>query len=213
MNQNKTGQYKILVVALLTAAIILSIVYLPPSQVNIPAELTAVIRSHPVKLKPFSLSNQHGQAFTLEQLKNKQSLIFFGYTSCPDICPSTLSTLNILSGLLDKEQAAKDLQIIFVSVDPQRDTTAKLADYVNYFNKSFIALTGSQAAIDQYARQFGAAYFIEEGASTENYLIGHASSIFLVNREAELIAAFSPPHDPQLIADQYLGIYKLFNTP
>ena len=212
MSQNNFGLYKTLTAILLGIVIIISAIYLSPSQIEIPAELSAVIRSHPVQLKPFSLSNQHNQAFTLEHLKNKQSLVFFGYTSCPDICPGTLSTLNILTRILGDKQAATDLQIIFVSVDPQRDTSAKLADYVNYFNRSFIALTGTQAEIDKYARQFGAAYFIEEGASTENYLIGHASSIFLVNQQAKLIAAFSPPHDAQRMADQYINIYNLFNS-
>ncbi|MCW8854024.1 MAG: SCO family protein [Gammaproteobacteria bacterium] len=211
MSRKNTTLHKIHIILLVSILAGISAILISPSQVDIPSDLLAVVRSNPVSLKPFSLVNQHNQAFTLDQLKDRQSLVFFGYTSCPDVCPATLSTLNIFYKLLGEKQATDNLQIIFVSVDPQRDSIEKLADYMNYFNNEFIALTGSDDEINKLARQFGAAYFIEQGASDENYLISHASSIFLVDQNSKLIAAFSPPHNPEVLSNQYLSMRDVFN--
>ena len=188
-----------------------SMVFVKQPAQPLPAELIAVVRPKAVTLKEFSLTNQHNQSFTLEQLRNRQSLIFFGYTSCPDICPTTLSTLNILFKLLEKKQASENLQVVFITVDPERDNIEKLNAYMNYFNEDFIAATGNKDEIDKVAKQFNAAYFIENDNASENYLISHASSIFLVNQETKIIASFSPPHNPDILAEQYLKIREFFN--
>ena len=194
----------------ITAILVTSIYnFQPDSQIEIPDELSGVVRSYQPELKPFHLTSHLNQPYTLDQLKNKQSLIFFGYTSCPDICPTTLTSLNNMLKILATNNLIQDLQVIFISVDPQRDSIDKLADYMNYFNPEFIALTGSKNEIDNIAKQFSAAYFIEKGNTEENYLISHASSIFLVDSNTRLIAAFSPPHYPDILAQQYQQIHSL----
>ncbi len=177
---------------------------------NTPPELQAVLRVQPIALKPFTLTDQDGKPFSLEQLKGKRTLLFFGYMSCPDICPTTLATLNHVYKKLGAIPGARaDLQVVFVSVDPKRDRPEKLAEYIHYFNQRFIALTGSKEAIDKFTRQFSAGYVPDKKQADGNYLISHTSSIFLIDPEANLIATFSPPHKANTLVSQYLQIKNM----
>ncbi|MDH5484868.1 MAG: SCO family protein [Gammaproteobacteria bacterium] len=182
-----------------------------PQTPDVPAQLLAVMRPVAVELRPFTLIDHNSRPFTLDQLKDRDSLLFFGYTSCPDICPTTLTTLNLLMNKLKQESEAVTLpQIVFVSVDSQRDKPEKLASYTRYFNKDFISITGDKSSIDEFTRQFSAAYFIENSTAADNYQISHTSSIFMINHEAKLIAAFSLPHDVDTLAEQYTMIRDLY---
>ncbi len=177
---------------------------------DMPPELQAVLRFQPTVLKPFTLTDQDGKPFAMAQLKGKRTLLFFGYMSCPDICPTTLATLNQVYKKLGTIPGARtDLQVVFVSVDPERDRPEKLAEYIHYFNQRFIGLTGSKEAIDKFARQFSAGYVLEEKQADGNYLVSHTSSIFLVDPQANLIATFSPPHQARTLVSQYLLIKKM----
>ncbi|MCK4951161.1 MAG: SCO family protein [Gammaproteobacteria bacterium] len=169
---------------------------------QVPTELLAVLKVAPTPLQPFSLIDQNNKPFTLKQLLNKNTLLFFGYTTCPDICPTTLTTLNQIYKQLKGTASYTNLNIVFVSVDPQRDTTDKLQEYMKYFNKDFLGVTGSKDNIDPFIKQFNAAYIIEEKSSNENYQVSHTSSIFLVNPQANIIASFSPPHNSKIIVSQ-----------
>jgi len=176
---------------------------------QVPTELIAVLKPKPTSLQAFSLTDQNNTPLTLEQLRNKNTLLFFGYTSCPDICPTTLTILNRVYKQLKKEAFYTNLNVVFVSVDPQRDTNDKLLNYMEYFNKDFIGVTGSKKDIDEVSRQFNAGYIFEEKTSDDEYLISHASSIFLINPELDIIAAFSPPHRADIIASQLRMISKM----
>jgi protein SCO1 len=173
---------------------------------NIPTELLAVLKTNPIALNEFSLTDQNNRPFTLKELKSKNTLLFFGYTSCPDICPTTLNVLNHVHKQLEKE-----INVVFVSVDPQRDTTDKLLDYMEYFNKDFLGITGSKKDIDQFTKQFNAGYIIEDKTSDDTYLVSHTSSIFLINPELNVIAAFSPPHHASIISSQLEMINELYS--
>jgi len=175
----------------------------------VPAELIAVLRPAPKQLQEFKLIDQNKNSFTLDHLKNTNTLLFFGYTSCPDICPTTLTILNQLYNQLNKTNPSESYNIVFVSVDPKRDSTEKLSDYMNYFNQDFLAVTGTKTEIDQFARQFGAGYVIDGDVSGDNYLVSHTSSIFLINSQQNFIASFSPPHHAEIIASQLQLIEKL----
>lgn len=182
-----------------------------PNKQEIPKELIAVLRPHTISLKKFSLIDHNKQTFNNSELTNKWSFVFFGYTHCPDICPTTLLTLkHIYKTLKTYPQAASDMQVIFVSVDPQRDNVKELGEYVKYFNEDFIALTGTSKTINHFAKQFSAAYFKEKETSPGEYLVSHASSIFLVDPKTHVVASFSPPHDSATIAVQYLKIHAMF---
>ncbi len=170
----------------------------------IPTELQGIVRPHPKLLQPFELVDQRHQAFTIEQLRDKWSFVFFGYTYCPDICPTTLSTLSAATSRLRREsQSISNEQVVFVSVDPERDRPETLADYVQYFSDAFIGVTGDKRAIDTLARQFNAGYVKEAETPAGDYLVSHASTIFLVDPDMRLVAAFPPPHDPDTLVEQY----------
>ena len=100
----------------------------------------------------FSLTGPEGKTVSLEDFRNKVVLIYFGYTFCPDVCPITLSNLKLL--MLDLGEKAEDVQVIFISIDPERDTYQKLKDYVPYFHPTFIGLTGSEADLAAVAKKY-----------------------------------------------------------
>ncbi|MGB5474646.1 MAG: SCO family protein [Gammaproteobacteria bacterium] len=178
---------------------------------TVPDELQGVLRPEPVPLQAFELVDQYRQPFDLERLKGKWSLVFFGYTFCPDICPTTLSTLSgVIKRLQADPQGLAGTQVVFVTVDPRRDTPDVIESYLKYFNDTFQGVTGPQQDIDGLARQFGAGYVTEPETVVGQYLVSHTSSIFLVDPRGRLLAAFSPPHDPGTIADQFRQIRSLF---
>ncbi len=159
----------------------------------------------------FRLADQDSQPFTLANLRGKWSLIFFGYTQCPDVCPSTLYELQKVNDILKQSlpNKADRPQILFFSVDPERDTAAKLKQYLAYFDPDFIGVTGDDAQLLPLTRQMGIAYRIEEhepGAT--QYDVAHSASILLMNPAGRLYGAFPAPHDAEKISADMLTIIE-----
>ena len=178
-----------------------------------PPELAGVLRPEFKLIQPFELIDHNNVSFSEQRLRGKWTFAFFGYTSCPDICPATLYVLNSAQDLL-QDQAGDvhtDTQVLFISVDPERDTTELLATYVPYFNREFIGATADKAEIDSLTRQFGAGYIIEPETSAGQYTVAHTSAIFLVDPLGRLVAAFSQPHYAATIASQYEKIQTYFS--
>ena len=201
------------IVLFLSIVVLLAVAYLTLSskKKTIPPELIAVLRPEAVPLKPFTLTDQYGKLYTEQRLKGKWSFFFFGYTYCPDICPTTLSTLQFMNKELEKyPEVATNKQIVFVSVDPDRDTPELLNKYMQYFGPEFTGVTGFPNNLADLAKQFGAAYIKEAETTPGNYLVSHTSSVFLVGPQARIIASFSPPHDPATIASLYKQIHELY---
>ncbi|MDT8452681.1 MAG: SCO family protein [Gammaproteobacteria bacterium] len=207
MSQRNRGLYRgvILLVLLLSVT---GVWYVSMSPSSPPPELVGVLRPAPKILKPVKLIDQNGAVSITRLFKDKWSFVFFGYTSCPDICPTTLHVLNTVTDMLGKDNAEllPDTQVVFISVDPMRDTVADLADYVKFFNRDFVGLTGDQKNIDNITQQFGAGYILEEETAPGQYMVAHTSAVFLVTPELGLVAAFSQPHNPKTIVAQYKKI-------
>ncbi len=206
------ASFKGILILILAVAVVGAALWLRPGEEPqaVPPELMGVLRPQPKALAPFSLVDQHGQPFGLDGLKGKTSLLFFGFSHCPEICPTTLTTLAAVKRELAKTPGAiDDLQVILVTVDPERDTPEVLAEYIRNFDPAFIALTGDKPEIDSLGKQFGAGYVREEGEAAGEYVFSHTSSIFLVDPEARLIAAFPPPHEAATIAEQFRLIQRL----
>jgi protein SCO1/2 len=148
-------------------------------------------------VKPFMMTDHQGENFSIEQLKGKWSWMFFGYTSCPDVCPTTLQDLNFIYP--DLKAIAENTQVVLVSVDPKRDTTERLAGYIKYFNKEFVAINAGHEVLFPFARNMGLMYAINDGeqAEYESYTVDHSSSMVLINPEGKVVAIFKP--------DQALG--------
>ncbi len=142
--------------------------------------------------KDFSLQNHRGEAFTLEQLKGKWSLVFFGFTACPDVCPATLSMMKTVKSQLD-DDIAEQVQFVLVSVDPARDTVEKLSEYMPYFDPEFIGLTGEFLEIKRLANQMNMAFVkVPQG---DSYTIDHTANIALVNPYGHYHGFIKPPLD------------------
>lgn len=159
----------------------------------------------PKALAGFKLVDQHGKPFTLEQLQGKWSFVFFGYTTCPDICPMTLSEMARLQSMLPNA-LKNDTRFVFVSVDPERDTVEQLAQYLPFFNADIIGVTGDLDATTAFARQLGVAAVKvpQEGGS---YLVDHSVRVFLLNPKGERYALFSPSVGASFRADELLADY------
>lgn len=145
---------------------------------------------NPRTVKPFVMTDHLGQSFANEQLTDKWTWVFFGYTSCPDVCPTTLQELNFVYD--DLKAISNDVQVLLVSVDPQRDTVEKLSQYIPYFNKEFKAVTADHSVLFPFARNMGLMYAISDEKRDDNYLVDHSASMVLINPQGKIAAIFKP---------------------
>jgi protein SCO1/2 len=134
--------------------------------------------------KDFNLVDHHGQRRTLADFHGKVVALFFGYTHCPDVCPTTLGELALTLKKLGKD--AEKVQVLFVTLDPARDTPAVLAQYVPSFNPAFIGLTGSEAEVGQTAKTFKVFYQRQESSSKAGYFLDHSANTFVFDPQGRL---------------------------
>ncbi len=157
-------------------------------------------------LPDFSLIDQRGRGFGTAELRGRWSLLFFGYTNCPDVCPTTLTTLAAMQKRLRAAKAAVLPQVIFVSVDARRDTPAQLAKYVPYFDPGFIGLTAAdQPSIEALAKKLGVAVVIPPTADG-NYTVDHSAALFVVDPQARLAAVLTGPFSAGDLQSDFLRI-------
>jgi protein SCO1/2 len=187
---------KVLILALLCLAAILAVgaalVWRHPAAAPTLAIGTYVTPRQ--ALEDFSLIDQRGHAFGPKNLRDHWSMLFFGYANCPEFCPATLTTLAAMKKRLRASGAAVLPQVIFVSVDPNRDTPELLAKYVPYFDPEFIGVTApDQPTIDAVARQFGVAVIIEPKQADGSYAVDHSSAIWVLDPSGKLAAVLTGP--------------------
>ena len=139
-------------------------------------------------LEAFELKVVAEKAFTLENLKGRWSFLFFGYTYCPDICPTTMAALKQMYLLLPPD-IQSDTQVVLISVDPERDTPEHLAQYAQAFHPDFIGATGNHNQLSVFTKSFGVVYY-KVGDDKEDYLVDHSSKIFLVDPDGLRHAIF-----------------------
>jgi len=175
---------------------------------KLPLPEHALYYQQPRGIKAFELSDHNGQAFTKSQLNGKWSLVFLGYTSCPDVCPTTLQNLNFIFD--DLKAITKKSQILLVTADPQRDSQEKLAQYIAYFNKEFIALRAGHEVLFPFTRNLGLMYALN--GSGNDYLVDHSASLVLINPAGEITAIFKPEQIigkmPSIDSDTLLSNYQ-----
>ena len=155
-------------------------------------------------LPELSLTNQDGQTVAVDQLKDQWSLLFFGYTFCPDICPATLAQLRQLQGQLPAETLAK-LRIVLDTVDPHRDTPEQLKKYLDYFDAGFIGLTGEEATIQKLANGVSIP-FIPADTSKENYTVDHSGNLVLIGPDGKQRGFIRAPINNTKLAAQLPGL-------
>lgn len=163
----------------------------------------------------FELLDQNKLEFSLDRLKNKWSMLFFGYTHCPDICPITMNTLRGVRNKLKVEQEAisENTNYIFVSVDGERDTTDILKSYIEFFGQSFVGLAGNKAQVDSLASQLGVPYTIDDHEpGNSEYFVSHSGSIFLISPDGNLASIFHAPHSVDGITERFKKILRFFDS-
>ncbi|QEM81179.2 SCO family protein [Halomonas binhaiensis] len=132
----------------------------------------------------FHLTDEDGKDVDAEDFQGKTTLLFFGYTHCPDVCPITLARLATAFRQVD-DKAREDIQVLFVSVDPARDTPEIMKEYTNAFGPQFIGLTGSKSDIDAITNRYRVSYEYGEKDESGNYDVTHSSATFAFNREGD----------------------------
>lgn len=157
----------------------------------------------PRAIAEFELSQPDGTRFGLGDLRGPWSLLFFGFTSCPDVCPSTLYDLDQMGDRLENAGFGRRglYQVVFVSVDPERDDPETLRRYVRHFDPDFRGVSGTHPQLSGLAGQLGLAYRVDEHTTgAETYAVVHSAAVVLVDPQARLRGAFAPPFDPALMA-------------
>jgi len=153
----------------------------------VPAPAQASYFEMPLALPAFNLDGTGNETFSRDDLRGKFSLLFFGFTNCPDICPLTLATLAQAYGEL--ENAVSQLPgVVFVSVDPNRDSTEGITAYLQNFDARFAGATGSRRNLDPLLRTLGVTVMVHEPPDQQSYTVTHNGTIYMIGPDAELIA-------------------------
>lgn len=165
-----------------------------------PALTAAVLYPAPRAIPDFSLARADGGTLTAADWKGRYTVVFFGYTSCPDVCPTTLQVLKQAHDELKRKGLADKVRIDFISVDPQRDTPQRLGEYVHYFSPDFVAATGSDEELTRLSRALGLVY-AREPDGHGGYSVDHSASAVIVDPQGRELGLFRPP----LVAESIAG--------
>ena len=149
-----------------------------------------------------------GRSFQLSEMRGNVVAVFFGYTSCPDVCPTTMAELNQALGQLGNR--ADQVQVLFVTVDPQRDTPERVQEYVDHFNSGFIGLSGAEADLAKVWNDYGVFRQVVEGGSAAGYLVDHTARVTLIDQQGNLRVSFpfdtpveDVAHDMKLLLQEW----------
>jgi len=184
--------------------------------IPIPPGLESIALNKAFPISEFHLIDHEQRIFSEKNFKGKWSFVFFGFTNCPDICPTTLTTMqqvweNIKQKTGNKKPAFPK-QLIFVTVDPNRDLPGKLKSYVEYYHPDFIGVTGPLVEITKLTKQLGVLYaYDNQGKSDGSYSVDHSAQIYLIDPNANLRAIFSAPHSASKISDNFLTLTNYFS--
>ena len=181
----------IAVVAIGTGAWLSALLVVPP-----PAPRIATVLPGASELPEFALLNQDGEPFDREGFKGHWSLVFFGFTHCPDICPLTLQVLANAQRQLAAAGEAPLPRIVLISVDPERDTPDVMRDYVAYFGDGHLGITGDIEELRKLTRSLGI-YFEKSAIDGDSYSVDHSAVVLLLNPDGRLHALFSAPHEAE----------------
>ncbi|MCA1780094.1 MAG: SCO family protein [Xanthomonadaceae bacterium] len=160
-------------------------------------------------IAPFELHDANGAAFTVDDLRGRYSLLFFGFTQCPDICPDTLSVLASSMDQLEIMRVENKPQVVFVSVDPARDDGQAMREYVGFFDPDFRAVTGDDEALVRLTSQVGAQFW--RGAPDEGgfYTVDHSGMIVIIDPQGRMVGRFAQPLEPAAMAADLFTLSRM----
>ncbi|WP_041522000.1 SCO family protein [Gilvimarinus agarilyticus] len=167
----------------------------------------AIVFDTPRRFDDFTLLNHKGEPFTRDDFVGQWSLVFFGFTHCPDICPTTMAELDRLVSKLP-DDIADDTQVVLVSLDPARDTPDVLSEYVGYFDPEFIGVTGDFLTLRRFANQVNVAF--NKVTIGDDYTVDHSGNIVLINPRGDYHGFFKPPFELAKLKATYSSIQQSF---
>ena len=198
------GMLRILVIGLVL--LVATMMLMPRGRVPVLSPETATVLPTPRELPAVQLIDQDANAFTTEMLAGQFSLMFFGFTQCPDICPLTLQVLANVRSELETRAPALVPQLVFVSVDPYRDTPNRIRNYLANFDPDFIGVTASDDALAPLLEALGVSVHKTE-QDGEYYNVVHNGTIYVLDNQSRWVALFGgSSHDPAVVASDYLRI-------
>lgn len=172
------------------------------ARIQPPAAAPEFIQTYPEPraLAPVNLLDHNGQNLNNEWFREQWTLTFLGYTWCPDICPTTLAELKRAYPELQAIESEHPVKVLFLSVDPQRDTQERLNEYIQFFNPEFTAATAAHKDLFPLVRSMGMAYAIVDSTDKPDYLVDHSASVVLINPNGQVVGRFKPHHEPGKLA-------------
>lgn len=179
-----------------------------------PINVHGTIVKKPKNVTNFSLTSSDGENFDDSKLLGQWSMLFFGYTRCPDICPTTLNTLSGMYKQLNSLPQNKKPRVIFVSIDPEHDTSNQANKYSKYFNNNFIGLSGKRNQINQLSKSLGVVAqkvdLKNSDGDEQAYVYDHSSTLYIINPKGQLQAILTAPHKSDNLATDYKNIVTKF---
>mgnify|MGYP002044674604 FL=1 len=173
-----------------------------------PTLLTGKILTRPMELDNFELIDQNNQTFNSESLKGNWTILFFGYTNCPDLCPTTIYKLAEVKNDVNQNLPSKNFNTVLVTLDPDRDTPERLDEYIGYFDESMLGVTGTYKNIQSFSSNLSV--FYQRINKDGGYDFNHTASIFVFNQDGSLFATMSPATSVSELRDDFYTILNNF---
>ena len=177
----------------------------PPTQ-----EMVGTVLPNARALPAVDLSRHDGEPWQAAHPDAQWQFVFFGFTHCPDVCPTTLADLAGMQQRLNQAGSQSTPEVVFISVDPGRDTLSRLERYVGHFHDDFVGVTGEREAIDTLTRALGISYTLHEPNADGDYAVDHSAAILLIDPSGQLRALWQPPHGRAVLAEEFMQIKKRF---
>jgi len=202
MSRNQTIVISLVAIVAAAAGALLARGMFADSGVPQAAMTAGTVLDPPRALPTFTLVDQDENPATNDSLRGRWTLLAFGFTNCPDVCPATLTQLAQLKKTLADLPEGERPHVVLITADPERDTPQQLRTYVKFFDPTFAGLTGSPEAVERFTRELGVPVAITK-SSNGAYTVDHSAAIFLINPDAQFRALFSAPHDINKIGADY----------
>ncbi len=178
-----------------------------PKKVDV-SQFNGTYLQQPRTVNPFELTGIDQQSFNNDSLKGQWTMIFFGFTSCGYLCPTSMAELGKMYRLLEEKGVKTLPHVVMISIDPNRDDLFKLGKYVKAFDRHFDAARGEESTVKAMTKEMGVVYSkvaLKDGdGSADNYDVQHSGAVMLFNPKGQLNAFFTTPHDASLLAKDYM---------
>lgn len=175
-----------------------------PKDISLIRLNSGTLLPQPRPLPEFALTDSDGKPFDKASLMNRWSIVFVGFTHCPDVCPTTLALLKTVNAKLQAEK--KTLRVVFLSIDPERDTAAALGTYAHYFSPDFVGVTGPEEQLTKLGQAMGFVFAKAPGPTPESYTMDHSSALILINPDAQVAGYFTPPLKVDALVSDLSGL-------